>query len=135
MPEPYPDPVRQLMAQLIAMQWMGRSSTTIDQCRSGEFSTAILMNFQLNGDFSLIGAMLENRRLENVAGMGQFRISREAGVIGGEIGLSIDKMQFLRGDLLSAPLAWGTSKGDFRFDISASTMLPATRAISPSMAC
>ena len=110
-PEPYREAVRQLMA----MKWMGRSSTKSDQYRGGEFSTGILMKFQLNDDFSFIGAMLENLKLENVDYMGQFRISGEAWVIGGEIGMSIYKMQFLKGDPLPAPLAWGTSKGDFRF--------------------
>lgn len=110
-PERYRDPVRQLMA----MTWMGRSSTKSDQYRGGEFSTGIMMKFRLNDDFSFTGGMLENLKLDGVDYMGQFRISGEAWVIGGEIGMSIYKMQFLKGDTPPAPLGWSTSTGDFRF--------------------
>ncbi len=110
-PERYRDPVRQLMA----MTWIGLSKTKAEAFSGGEFVTALMMKFQLNDDFSFTGAMLEYMKLENREYQGRFTISGEAWVIGSDVGMSIYRMQFLRGDPPPPPLAWGTSKGDFRF--------------------
>ncbi len=110
-PERYREPVRELMG----MTWLGMRRTKSADYRGGEFRTAIMMRFQLNDDFSFKGALLELLTLGGREYYGHFRTYGEAWVIGSEVGMSIYRMEFLKGDPPPQPLTWSTSKADFRF--------------------
>lgn len=110
-----PDRYHTLMRRVMGMTWGGTSRTSSDQFETGQFVSRIAMAFELAIDWSFTGHMIEKANIEGKDYQGEMAISGECWVIGDKAGLSIYKMQVLRGTPLPDPFTWGTSRGDFRF--------------------